>query len=93
MTDEPQNIRGLFLSAESTREQLQSSYEPNSLTFQENLNAAIATYTECLKLTDQVSLFSSNEALEDVSSADLQYVTRSLWKTPRSLLGRALGSN
>jgi immunoglobulin-binding protein 1 len=71
---EPQNIRSLFMTAERAREQLAASYDTNSETFQENLTRTIATYQECLKLADQVSLFSSNETLEDVSSSDLQYV-------------------
>ena len=76
MAEEPQNIRSLFLRAERTRQDLSSSYEPNSPTYQENLTSAIATYEECLKLAEQVSLFSPNETLEDIASSDLQYVPR-----------------
>ncbi|CAO2654741.1 Nn.00g114740.m01.CDS01 [Neocucurbitaria sp. VM-36] len=75
MANEPQNIRGLFLSAERTRKELASSYETNTPTYQENLSTAIATYEECLKLSEQVSLFSPNETLEDVASSDLQYMS------------------
>ncbi|KAF1846745.1 type 2A phosphatase-associated protein 42 [Cucurbitaria berberidis CBS 394.84] len=74
MANEPQNIRGLFLSAERARQELSSSYETSSPTYQENLITAIATYEECLKLAEQVSLFSPNETLEDVASSDLQYM-------------------
>jgi hypothetical protein len=73
MESEPQSLRGLFSRAERTREELSSSYEPNSPTYQENLRATIATYEECLKIAEQVSLFSPNETLEDISSSDLQY--------------------
>jgi immunoglobulin-binding protein 1 len=72
MSNEPQNIRGLFSSAERLRQDLDASYEPNSPTYQENLSTAIATYEECLKLAEHVSLFSANETLEDVVSTDLQ---------------------
>ncbi|KAF2129259.1 type 2A phosphatase-associated protein 42 [Dothidotthia symphoricarpi CBS 119687] len=75
MANEPQSIRGLFVSAERARKDLSSSYDSNSPAFQENLNTAIATYQECLKLAEQVSLFSPNETLEDISSTDLQYMT------------------
>lgn len=51
-----------------------SNYDTNSATFQENLSKTIATYEECLKVAEQVSLFSPNETLEDISSNDLQYV-------------------
>ncbi|KAH9882093.1 hypothetical protein J1614_001265, partial [Plenodomus biglobosus] len=74
MTDEPQSIRGLFLTAERVRQSLLSSYEPNSPAYQENLTMTIATYEECLKLAEQVSLFSPNETLEDISSSELQYM-------------------
>lgn len=74
MSEEPLSLRGLFSKAEKAREELSSSYEPNSPTFQEKLGATIATYEECLKIAEQVSLFSPNESLEDISSTDLQYI-------------------
>jgi len=74
MSEGPQSLRGLFSKAERAREELSSSYETNSPTYQENLSATIATYEECLKISEQVSLFSPNETLEDISSSDLQYV-------------------
>lgn len=63
------------MSAERARKELSSSYESNSPTYQEGLSVAIATYEECLKLSEQVSLFSPNETLEDISSSELQYMT------------------
>ncbi|KAL6710208.1 Type 2A phosphatase-associated protein 42 [Coniothyrium glycines] len=74
MENESQNIRSLFSSAERIREILSASYEPNSASYQENLNVAITTYQQCLKLAEQVSLFSPNETLEDITSSDLQYL-------------------
>ncbi|KAF1943057.1 type 2A phosphatase-associated protein 42 [Clathrospora elynae] len=74
MADEPQSLRGLFSRAERAREELSSSYETNSPTYQENLRTTIATYEECLDISEQVSLFSPNETLEDISSSDLQYM-------------------
>lgn len=79
MSDEPLSLRGLFSKAETAREQLSSSYEPNSPAFQEKLSATIATYEECLKISEQVSLFSPNETLEDIPSTDLQYVIESIY--------------
>lgn len=78
MSNEPLSLRGLFTKAERAREELSSSYEPNSPTYQENLSTTIATYEECFKIAEQVSLFSPNETLEDISSSDLQYVSRCL---------------
>ncbi|KAF2873407.1 type 2A phosphatase-associated protein 42 [Massariosphaeria phaeospora] len=77
MAAEPQSIRALFSTAERTREELSSAYETNSPTFQEKLTTAIATYEQCLKLSEQISLFSPNETLDDVSSSDLQYMASS----------------
>jgi immunoglobulin-binding protein 1 len=74
MSEQPQSLRALFSSAERARQELTSSYESNSPAFQENLSKTIATYEECLKLSEQISLFSPNESLEDISSSDLQYV-------------------
>lgn len=69
-----QNVRSLFGSAESIRKDLESSYDANTAVYQQNLAAAIATYEDCLKLVDRLSLFSPNETLEDLTSGDLQYV-------------------
>jgi len=76
MEEQPKTLRGLFTEAEAKRQEIELSWNSNSATFQENLSATIATYEECLKVADQVSLFSLNETLDDVSSRDLQYVLR-----------------
>lgn len=68
-----QNIRTLYSSAELQRKIIESSYDSNTDTYQQNLAAAIATYEDCLKLADRISLFSPNESLEDLASGDLQY--------------------
>ncbi|KAJ4296912.1 Type 2A phosphatase-associated protein 42 [Kalmusia sp. IMI 367209] len=73
--DEPKSIRALFLTAERLRNDLNSFPDSNSPTYQENLTSAIATYESCLALSEQVSLFSPNESLDDVSSSDIQYMS------------------
>jgi immunoglobulin-binding protein 1 len=72
MDDEPRSIRALFHAAELARQDISTTHDTNSPTFQENLLTAIATYEQCLKLSEQASLFSPNETLDDVSSTDLQ---------------------
>lgn len=72
--EEPKSIRALFSTAERLRNDLNNFPDSNSPTYQENLTNAIATYESCLKLSEQVSLFSPNESLDDVSSSDIQYV-------------------
>ncbi|KAF2645253.1 type 2A phosphatase-associated protein 42 [Massarina eburnea CBS 473.64] len=73
--DEPKSIRALFLTAERLRNQISNAYDSSTPTYQENLSAAIATYESCLTLSEQVSLFSPNESLDDISSSDLQYMS------------------
>jgi immunoglobulin-binding protein 1 len=75
MTMAEQSIRSLFSSAESQRKDIEASWDSNTATYQQNLAAAIATYDDCLKLADRLSLFSPNETLEDLTSGDLQCVS------------------
>ena len=80
MSTEDQSIRGLFSRAERARQELATSYEPNSPTYQENLTNTIATYIQCLKKAEDFSLFSPNETVEDISSSDFQYVIERLYE-------------
>ena len=68
-----QSIRSIFDSAERQRTEIESSWDTNTATYQQNLVAAISTYEDCLKLTDRLSLFSPNETLEDLTSGDIQW--------------------
>jgi immunoglobulin-binding protein 1 len=70
---EPQNLRTLFASAEAQRKQLESAFETSSPAYQQSLGAAKATYEECRRFADDLSLFSPNETVDDISSGDLQY--------------------
>ncbi|KAF2754589.1 TOR signaling pathway regulator [Pseudovirgaria hyperparasitica] len=74
MGDRSQNLRGLFAEAQAKSRDLESTWDTNSATFQENLSITIDTYEECLEAVERVSLFSPNESLEDISSGDLQYL-------------------
>lgn len=68
-----QSIKSLFSSAEHQRKDIESPWGTDTAIYQQNLAAAIATYDDCLKLADKLSLFSPNETLEDITSGDLQY--------------------
>jgi len=74
MTNESPTLRTCFEDAEAKRKVLETAFDSNSATFQENLTSAIEKYEECVKIAAQVSFFSPNETLEDVSSGDLQLV-------------------
>ena len=74
--DPDANIRTLFATARTQRQQLESSPESTSALYQENLQSAIASLETCRKLADRIALFSPNETEEDVASGDLQYLPR-----------------
>jgi hypothetical protein len=73
MTERPHSLQALFAAAKVQKKALESSLEPNSESYRDRVSATIANLEECQKLVSQVSLFSSNESLEDVSTSDLQY--------------------
>lgn len=66
------NLRTLFTTAKTQRQQLESSPDTTSALYQENLQIAIAALETCRKIADRISLFSPNETEEDVASGDLQ---------------------
>lgn len=74
MADQDQSIRAVYSTAEQKRQSVESSWDSNSATYQENLLAAISLYEQCLSIADRISLFSPNESLEDIASVDLQYL-------------------
>lgn len=67
------NIRSIFTSARSLRKDLESSPDPTSSIYQENLRAAIASLEQCRIIADRIALFSPNETDDDISTGDLQY--------------------
>ena len=62
------SLKEIHSRAEQLRKQFDRDYHPASL------QAALSAYTEAGSLVARLSLFSTNEGLEDVSSTDLQYV-------------------
>ncbi len=66
------NIRTLFTTAKTQRQELDSSPDPTSALYQENLQSAITALETCRKIADRISLFSPNETQEDIASGDLQ---------------------
>ena len=67
------NLRGLFASAKAQRKDLESYHDTTSTLYQENLLAAIETFEECRELASRLSIFSTNESEDDISSGDIQY--------------------
>ncbi|KAF2772909.1 TAP42-like protein [Teratosphaeria nubilosa] len=74
MADEPQSLKATHEQAEQKRHTIENSFDSNAAIFQENLLSAIQLYEQCLSIADRISLFSPNETLEDIATADLQYL-------------------
>ncbi|KAJ5340791.1 hypothetical protein N7541_009915 [Penicillium brevicompactum] len=73
--EEPQSLRSLFDSAKEQKNSLGSRGDTNTETYRDEVNAAISKFQECQRQVSILSLFSSNELLEDVSTGDLQYMS------------------
>ncbi|KAJ5120615.1 uncharacterized protein N7515_010003 [Penicillium bovifimosum] len=73
--EEPQSLRSLFAAAKAQKNALGSRGDTNSETYREEVTGTIAKFLECQRQVSMLSLFSSNELLEDVSTADIQYMT------------------
>ena len=78
MADSDASLRELFVTANSLTKELEK-LESNSQNYQDKLRHAIATFEQCSKVADQVSLFSPNETADDISSTDLQYLSIDYW--------------
>ncbi|KAI4727034.1 phosphatase 2A-associated protein [Aureobasidium sp. EXF-10728] len=74
MSEEPQSLRTVWQTAEDKRRQIESSWDTNSAAHQALVNAAIASYEQCLRIQDQIALFSPNESLEDIATNDLHHL-------------------
>ncbi|KAJ5098435.1 hypothetical protein N7532_005436 [Penicillium argentinense] len=73
--EESQNLRSLFSAAKGDKKSLELRGDTNTETYRDLVNAAIAKFQECQRQVSIVSLFSSNESLDDVSTGDIQYMT------------------
>lgn len=69
-----QSLRGLFTTAKTKRNNLDSYASATDPVYQDNLRSAIECLEKCRELADRISIFSPNETLEDVASTDLQYL-------------------
>ncbi|KAI0418609.1 TAP42-like family protein [Xylaria grammica] len=74
MAEEPRTLKSVFQEAERKRLAIEGSYETVSQTYQEDVAAARRSYEECVQIIDKISLFSTNESLEDIATSDLPYL-------------------
>ncbi|TKA33712.1 hypothetical protein B0A50_00548 [Salinomyces thailandicus] len=74
MATDSRSLRSVYSDAEQKRGTIDNTFDSNSSAFQDNLHAAIKLYEQCITIADQISLFSPNELLEDIGTADLPYL-------------------
>ncbi|PGH26985.1 hypothetical protein AJ80_01369 [Polytolypa hystricis UAMH7299] len=76
MNQQANTLQGLFSSAKAQKKSLETSSEPiNTPQFQDSLNDAISKFEQCQQRVAQLSLFSPNESVEDITTGNLQYLT------------------
>lgn len=71
--EQPQNLRSLFAEAKAEKSALEARPDSNTDAYRSDVNATIAKLEECQRQVGLLSLFSSNEPLEDISTTDIQY--------------------
>lgn len=69
--DVSQSLRGLFDTAETKRQAIETSLDSTSTTYALDLESAISLYAKALDRIAAVSLFSPNEGIEDVNTEEL----------------------
>ena len=72
MDDQPVTLRSCLDQAEQNSAKFETAEVSTGTEAQSFLHAAIAKYEQCMKIARDVSLFSPNEELQDVASADLK---------------------
>lgn len=73
MDEEPKSLQALFASAKAQKKALESSTNINDPSHEDQFNPAVQAFEACQKLISKLSIFSPNESLEDIATADLQY--------------------
>ena len=72
MVDEPMSLKDCYEDAEAKRKGLESVGDASSEQFQNEILSIVGQYDRCLDIADGISLFSSNESLEDIASSNLK---------------------
>lgn len=73
-SEAPQSLRTLFSAAESQRHSLANTPDPRSPDYLTNLDSTIGLYNRVLELIAGVSLFSDNEGVEDIATAEIPFL-------------------
>ncbi|KMU87918.1 TapA [Coccidioides immitis H538.4] len=75
MDEEPRSLQALFTSAKSQKKALETATDINDPSNGDQLNSTIQAFESCQKLIHKLCIFSPNESLEDIATADLQYLS------------------
>lgn len=67
-----QSLRALFSVARDKQQLLEAQLDPTAPEYAETLQLAIRNFEECLQMLTHSSIFSSNESLDEVATADLR---------------------
>jgi immunoglobulin-binding protein 1 len=70
MAQSDPSLRTLFAQARDLRKSL-DALQTNTDLYQESLRSAISSFTQCQDLVDRAGIFSINEEVNDIASADL----------------------
>lgn len=68
--DENLSLRELYNRAEASRRRAEGASSTSAA--QRDIEQSIAAYERCVRVANEISLFSSNESLDDVSSRNLE---------------------
>lgn len=72
--EQPQDLRSLFAAAKNDKTTLEVRPDSNSEQYRSSVNAVIVKFEECQRQVQLLSLFSSNEPIEELPTGDLPYV-------------------
>jgi immunoglobulin-binding protein 1 len=70
MAQSDPSLRTLFAQARDLRKSL-DALQTNTDLYRESLRSAISSFSKCQDLVDQAGIFSTNEEVDDIASADL----------------------
>ncbi|KAL9108459.1 MAG: hypothetical protein Q9227_006793 [Pyrenula ochraceoflavens] len=74
MDDSDHSLRATFDNARQKQKALETGSDLSTSSSDETLRQAITELEECVSLISRLSIFSSNESLEDVTTADIRYL-------------------
>ena len=72
--EDGQSLHSLYEDAERKKRIINDNQDRNSPEYQNMLLTAVQLYSDALSLSEDLSLFSLNEQIDDISTTNLKYV-------------------